>query len=150
MNRNKWQGFTLIESLLVLGIVSALFLLPLITQNRWKQRQETLYFFTSLERQLFITQQAAVLTGQGSKVSYSFNEPRVIRFNYGVNQTTMRNVTLVLPPDYQTVGQVTLTFRPKTGTVNRITQLQFKGPRDVIVSYQFFIGGGRFEKRIKK
>lgn len=147
MNK-KWQGFTLIESLLVLFLISLVSIFPRLQVERWRESQETQYFFTTIDRELFLAQASAVVSRKKTKVKGDIQENELL-FDYFDERGREKRVMLHLPTTVRLTKGFSLTFSPGRGTISRITSFHFAlTVQPYHIHYQYFIGSGRFEKRM--
>ena len=67
--RNKFSGFTLIETLIVLALVCAFVLLPTIAIKSWQHQLEKTFFYYQFEKSTLHLQQVAIADHQRTRIS---------------------------------------------------------------------------------
>lgn len=144
-------GFTLIESLLVLLVVISLIYYPLQQWSSWQEELVVEDFFKLFELNL--------VSAQFSSVSYQKRATaRVMRgdtfvtFFYQRNSQDEEKKTSVIwiPNELEAAKDTTLTYLQKTGNVSEIVSFKFRQrSNDRVYTYQFYLGSGRFVKKIE-
>ena len=76
-----WRGFTMVESLIVLLVVSIFIFLPLIAIDRYQAYFEVWGFCARLEKGLAVAQQTAIIDARETKVAYSDSPVPTIYFH---------------------------------------------------------------------
>lgn len=134
-----YQGFSLLEMLLVLLISSVLgsFFMP--SFKHWQESLETRAFLSSLEEELYQLQQAAILSGRDSKLTVKVSDSTILcSKNDGKN---FREMTL--PKTLHPVKNSTIVFRAETGHVSKMPNIQLQTAQKLYI-YQFQIGSSRY------
>lgn len=145
----KQEGFTLIETLVVLMVSSLLLLMPTLTMGSLIEDLEINLFFRELTSNLTLMQNQAIMSGSGTQVSfYRANDQDRITFE--VHKGHPLNREMILDgPYYRLAGSGTKKFRFKEETGN-ITSSNFvrvfTNQGDYKLTY--LLGSGRFD--IKK
>ena len=130
--RLQIKAFTLLESLLTLGIVSLLcWLLAGSVHQAFGQVEETL-FFSEFERVYQETQ----------KMSIAKEERALLSIDHGGVHSPYQE--LPLPKGVEVVREKQLTFDPAGGN-SSLTKIQFQTEKEV-VTYQLAIGNGKIKK----
>ena len=139
---NKYAGFTLIETLLVLFVTTFLIGLPALLMGKSQENILIGQFFGSFERQLLHTQQLAV-TGEKDTTIY-FTEK-----NHLVFLVADKQEILIIPADLEASGPEKITFKQGTGNNGKLGKYSFiwqkKGKQ---IDYQLQMGSGRYVKKI--
>ena len=145
LQNKRYQGFTLIESLIVLTAAILLLGLPLIIGNQTKENVIAAQFFSSLEKHLLFTQQMAIVGGKDGQIFFSA-EDRTIVFSFASGKEQ-----LSIPKDLSASGPSIITFKNGSGNNSQLSRYSFdwkeKGERIV---FQFQMGSGRFVKKISQ
>ena len=129
--RLQIKAFTLLESLLTLGIVSLLcWLLAGSVHQAFGQVEETL-FFSEFERVYQETQ----------KMSIAKEERALLSIDHGGVHSPYQE--LPLPKGVEVVREKQLTFDPAGGN-SSLTKIQFQTEK--VVTYQLAIGNGKIKK----
>lgn len=149
LNLKNQEGFTLIETLIVLLVSSLLLLMPTLSLGRLIEDLEINLFFHELTSNLTLMQNQAIMGGHGTKVRF-YGENEKDRISFEVNSGHPLNRVMVLDkPYYRLVENGVKDFRFKEGTGNitasstvkiYTTQGEYK--------LTYLLGSGRFD--IKK
>ncbi|MBO0476518.1 type II secretion system protein [Vagococcus sp. DIV0080] len=142
MKRIGNEGFTLIESLLVLCCVSVFFMVPMILLKKWQEEMEIAMFFNQLERNIEKTQQSAIVEAANTSINQKDLE-NVLIFNY-VHHGNMHQNRLEVngPLNLRTSGSID--FLTTTGNIKEIKQIKIEDHlHKKVVRYQFQLGSGK-------
>ena len=147
-NNQELSGFTLIESLLVLLIVLLLASYPLMSWNKWQEQLEITNFFQLFEKHLVYAQQTAIEFRQDSRV-YAKRSERVIYFNFATATKLKEVAPLKIPAKLQVVAHADVTFLPASGNASKMEVFRFlQAGQEKEITYQYYLGSGRFVKKI--
>lgn len=106
--RKSWEGFSLIEGLVSLVILSFVLLMTFkIPLKDWQGQVEGRLFFDSLVAQLNLTQQRAMTRGQSQSVTFSMNQAKVIFPNDVLDFPSGWNIHKTFQFTYLENGRVT-------------------------------------------
>lgn len=133
--RSRLKAFTLLESLLVLSLVSFLTLsLSGSVQNIFQQTEETIFFMT-FERLYKDSQQLALATRQ----------PLALE----IGQTSLSNgyQTVSVPESIGVEDPIRLEFEDNGGNSSLATIRFETGEKEI--RYQLYLGSGRYKKTIR-
>lgn len=154
--RQREEGFTLVETLVTLMIISILILLPLLSINRVIHLIETEIFFRELNSNVTMIQSHAILTGKNTAVEF-VPKKNIIRFkvfdqSYPSGHPLNQEIKLeesnleFYGSKYQSIY-----FLGNTGNVSVTDnnwRVFFKN-RDNLYEFVLKLGSGRFEVRKK-
>lgn len=146
MNRLKQdKGFTLIEVLLVLSLVSMLAMFPVMQFTQMRKETETQIFFESLRSGITLIQSEAIMNHQWTNMEIQ-PANRLIRFRVtgAGNEGHPANHILYLPESMSLVGGFKeYLFSSGSGNLGNINEINFNTIHGrVTVSFQ--MGSGRF------
>lgn len=137
---SQWRlpGFTLMESLVVLGIVSCFLLLPNLAVRSLAKNLEERQFFELFESRVLACQQYAITKGRKSRM---MGEEGMIHFKAykGLQGLTVPESITVYPFD---VG-----FHFSSGSFGKLDELVFTTDA-YKVTYRFQMGSGKYVKSI--
>lgn len=141
---NRFAGFTLIETLLVLFVITLLIGLPSVLMERSQENILIGQFFGSFERHLLQTQQLAVTGSEDTMIHFAEADCLVFSSAYGKE-------ALTIPTALEAVGPEKIVFKQRTGNNGKLSKYSFiwkkQGRR---IDYQFQMGSGRYVKKISK
>ncbi|MER2063316.1 MAG: competence type IV pilus minor pilin ComGD [Alkalibacterium sp.] len=142
---NNDEGFTLIESLLVLSVVSLLAAFPVMHFTQIKKETETQMFFEALRSGITLIQTEAVVNDHWTNMEVR-PANRLIRFRVTRKENSEHpaNHILYLPESVSLYGTTKeYTFSKSSGNLGNINELNFNTIHGrVTVSFQ--MGSGRF------
>lgn len=146
----KEDGFTLIETLLVLMITSILLLFPILSIQRVIERTQIDLFFRELTSKITQMQTHAILHNQTTDVQF-YPQNNMIRFRIidtNAQDDILGETWEIDSPYYELSGKDTKEFAFKKGTgnitkSNRIDINTTKGKYELV----YLMGSGRFEIR---
>lgn len=143
----KHAGFTLIEALLVLTIVSFFVSLPTVAMKEASRTLTTIYFFDSLEKSILTCQQTAIIANKGADVMQDYNNRRTLAFQLETGEW-LAHLTV---PDTLTIGDMKgkIAFSGGTGNAKGDQKIIFTWPeKNQKIVYNFLFGKGHYEKII--
>uniref|UniRef100_UPI00403FA11C competence type IV pilus minor pilin ComGD n=1 Tax=Candidatus Enterococcus willemsii TaxID=1857215 RepID=UPI00403FA11C len=144
--KHRLQGFTILESLIVLVIVSMFLLLPMIASRETSKTMTTLYFLDRLEKNMLVCQQTAIVENRQTKVLQNADNPRELAFRLAPG---IWLESLVVPETLTVSSVPIITFAGGTGNAQSFQAFSFiwneKGQK---ITYRFLFGKGHFEKKI--
>ncbi len=139
MNRG---GYTLVESLLVLAILSLLLILwPRSDQSVANQIEERL-FFSTLSSSIQYCQQLALTSQYQTKVRFDAQEQQILFYLYG----NYCYEILTLPEDLFLLNQLQIQFN-QYGHVSYFGTVRFQNNQNQRYNLVFQLGNGQFEIR---
>lgn len=145
-NKTRWQGFTLIETIIVLMIVSLFVFLPTVATKELKETVEVQQFLNRFEKQLHLAQQSAIVSGRTTTVFPADLVERVWVF-----RMYDQRVELPIPDGLTGNRAATIRFTGVTGTSSSVgkkfTFTWNKKQQKII--YEFLFGRGHYVKRIE-
>lgn len=142
------RGFTVFESLLVLLITSLLILLPVLKGQSLQENNEERLFFKSFERSLVRSQTAAILHFQVCRVQAQVGR-EVIEFSLVDGRGIKIREVLQVPKTVTIITNTTVAFKAGSGNIQKIVSFKFQRTfHNQIIDYQFYLGSGRFVKKI--
>lgn len=141
-------GYTLIELLLVLFVVTSFVLLPTLAIDSWQTKLNRNLFYDRVEKNILHTQQLAITTMKSSKIQ-TYRKEQIIEFDVAGEPSSRK--TLKLPSGVSLkMNNCTIRFNGVTGNMgsfNSGNKLVFQDQELGQVTYQFQMGSGRFEKK---
>lgn len=142
------RGYTLLESLLVLLVVSFLILLPVLKGQALQEKNEESLFFKSFERSLVRSQTAAILHYQICRVQAQVGQ-EVIDLSLVDGRGIKIREILQVPKSVTILTNTTVTFKAGSGNIQKIVSFKFQRKwHNQLIHYQFYLGSGRFAKKI--
>ena len=147
LNRmNQDKGFTLIEVLLVLSVVSLLATVPVMQFTQLKKETETQLFFEQLRSSITLIQSEAILNHQWTSMEvYPSNRLILFEVEGAENTSHPANHVLHLPESISLLGKSKVySFSAGSGNLGNINELNFEtihGRKTL----SFKMGSGRFE-----
>lgn len=140
----KDEGFTLIETLLVLSVLSLiLVMVPAIRFDYLTEKSETSLFFNSLQSSVTLVQNYSVLNDEWTVVRF-FPEQGLISFRVAGKTNHPVEHRIELPDHVQILNNnVEFRFKNESGNIGQYETIRFKTPEG-IVEYVFQLGSGRF------
>lgn len=142
MRKKGHEGFTLMESLLVLLCVSVFFTVPLLMVKSWKEQTEVSLFFNQLERNIQRTHQSAIVEGQRCDI-YQQRLANQFVFRYYHHGELKEDIQKV---DYPVVlrSAETINFKAVNGNIQKIETIKLEDHLNKkVVRYQFQLGSGK-------
>ena len=142
-----WRGFTLIEMVMVLFVVSVIALIPSLKLPDMERQLDNQFFFEEFERLITITQESAVFSGRASRIIMKRNE-RSVAFDYVLSNGVKTHYYVEIPEDIRAETDTFVTFLGETGTLSKVTKFKFlltKSQKKVV--YQFYLGSGKYAKK---
>lgn len=149
MRLNKSEdGFTLVETLLVLFIVSCTFLIPVLAIDRMIEQTTVDLFFRELTGNITMAHTHAVVNGDPTKIEF-FKDGNFDHINFSVIQQPNHPLSkqMVLNRDYyyfHNRNQTIITFKRHTGNISGSVNIRF-GSVNGDYRLTYWLGSGRFE-----
>lgn len=145
-----YKGFTLIESLLVLFVISVFLAVPTIVVKDSVAELEVARFFECFEKSMLATQQAAILENKESRVDQFIVEPQsFIRFKFATGAEIVP--TLYVPEEITMfpTENTYVAFSGGVGTNSRLQTITFDYAKEnKRIKYHFLFGKGHYDKEI--
>lgn len=143
-NKSRYSGFTLVESLLVLLVVTFLLGLPMLQIRQWQERLAYQAFIEEFEQRLIQTQQSAIVFRGQTRVQTEQNTS-TIEFRLFQVDGKYEVETITIPKGVTIQRSVLLCFMSKSGNVEQNNTFRFKTPyHEKYLDYVYQIGSGRF------
>lgn len=141
----KFRGFTLLESLIVLLIVSLFLLIPTMSVRSIEKHTEESLFFARFERYISATQQAAIRRQEQTRVLYFNSYFRFSNYSYKGGYTD-----LPIPETVECKSVPNnIVFSARSGNYSELKLVHFVLPeKQKEVKYQFQMGSGKYTKTI--
>lgn len=140
----KHKGFTLLESLVVLVVVSIFLLIPTFSIGSIQKYTDEALFFARFERYLSATQQAAIARQTQTRLMYYTTYFRFIGYAYNSGQ-----IDLKIPESIQCKSPKSIVFSAKSGNYSDLRLIHFVLPeKQMEIKYQFQMGSGKYTKTI--
>ena len=144
-----WRGITMVESLIVLLVVSIFIFLPLIAIDRYQAYFEVWGFCARLEKGLAVAQQTAIIDARETKVAYSDSPVPTIYFHSTITGE-IKMEPLEVPSQLAVRVFPVLTFTSQSGNYTRMETLRFEWmDQEKKITYKFLFGSGRYDKIIE-
>ncbi|MGX7059646.1 competence type IV pilus minor pilin ComGD [Vagococcus humatus] len=146
----KLASFTLIESLLVLLIITIIWLMPVLYTRYWEENIQTTIFFQSFEQKLLKAQEQAIISGRPSYVNILFSNDKVDWHFFKLDQQPLEE-SLNIPTKVTGLQDSHLVFLAYSGNISQIIKLTFTDHQhQEKIVYQFQLGSGKYEKKISR
>lgn len=134
------RGFTLLETLVTLGIITALLLLPSYSNDDLKAEMDWIYFINQFESLLSEQQVYSIVSGSDTLVTIADNKVNFYEGSNSEGVQAMGTRTLALPEGVQTYNR-SYKFHGGTGIMNNNKGALFlANDRYVEVKFQFVFG----------
>lgn len=147
--KTTYQAFTLIESLLVLLIVSIFFAVPTLVVGKSVETIEIARFLDRFEKSLLVTQQEAILTKEPTKIHQLYYDEAAVDFQFANGKKILPRLTV---PEKLTMTRTTkleIIFKAETGTNSSLQIIAFEWPeKKQKIRYKFLFGKGHYDKEI--
>lgn len=138
----SYRGFTLLETLLVLLVVTSFIALPSIVVQNTKETLEVVHFLDRFEKNMLATQQAAITSNQRTKMIQ-----RDTTTEYYFYTDTIEK--LDMPKDLRASRIKTLYFNSGSGNNSSLQKLHFYWDKNnQKITYSFLFARGHYEKKI--
>jgi competence protein ComGD len=148
-SRNKLRGFTLVESLLVLLVVSIFIFLPVVAMNQYQAHFQVWGFCARLERGLANAQQTAIIDERETRATYSSSPVPTIYFHSTITGE-MKLEAIEVPSQLSVKAFPALTFSSQSGNYTQMKLLEFIWlDQQKQITYKFLFGSGRYDKIIE-
>ena len=143
------EGFTLIETLIVLLVSSILLLVPTLSMGQLMEEMEVNFFFRELTSNLTLMQNQSIMGGHGTKVSF-YGTKQKGHILFVVNSGHPLNREMVLDRPYYRLAEnkpVEFRFKAGTGNITSSNTVKFSSTQGQY-RLTYLLGSGRFD--IKK
>ncbi|KAF1299089.1 hypothetical protein BAU15_00130 [Enterococcus sp. JM4C] len=145
MIRRQLKGFTLIETLIALMVVTSFVFIPTLASAPLQKKIEVEQFFTTLEKRVLASQQAAITGMLPSEVQISAHS---IYFRTMIS-TGIKWANLEIPKELIYTGTPKIVFAMNSGNNSSLKKMSFYWQAEnKVISYQFQLGSGRYIKKI--
>lgn len=143
------KGFTLIESLLVLSVVSLFVLLPVLVIDNYQKQIEVVGFCQRLEKGLYTAQQTAIIDQRQTRVAYTRAPDPGVHFQSTITGE-LRLSSIDVPKQLEVHSFPMILFNSSSGNNSSFPQIVLYWPeKDQTITYKFLFGSGRYEKVIE-
>lgn len=149
MDHSKSEdGFTLIETILVLFIVSCTLLIPVLAIDKMIDQTTVDLFFRELTANITMAQTHAVVNGDPTKIEFfSTTDSQLVNFTVIQQSAHPLNKQIILDTDYyryRNRSHTIITFKRNTGNISGSVNIRFE---TVNGNYRltYWLGSGRFE-----
>lgn len=143
--RNKFSGFTLIETLIVLALVCAFVLLPTIAIKNWQHQLEKTFFYYQFEKSTLHLQQVAIADHQRTRISLNSSSQLI---DFYTNHTELSWRILPVPKSIKLGSRYSIYFKAGSGNISTDQPGNGNIPKVVftdegkVITYQFQMGTG--------
>ncbi len=143
---NKHRAFTLLETLIVLSVLSLFASVSFVAIPKIQEELEVYYFLNQFENNILLTQQAAIFSVVRTTIKKEYQQNYIeflLEGNRKVTQTAPPALNFkVFPPVYFGIG---------TGNIVKTETIIFSWEnKKQEIKYEFLFGKGRYEKTIKQ
>ena len=142
------EGFTLIETLIVLFIISLTLIIPVLSINEMIENMRIELFFRELTTDITLMQNHTILTGEATNITYSSTTgDSRIRFHVISQPNHPIERTTIIDPKigrFNTQMRITIKHNSRTGNSSQFGTIAFfmkTGRYDL----KYYIGSARFE-----
>ena len=147
------DGFTLVETLIVLLVSSVLILMPTLSIGQLMEEMEINFFFRELTSNLTLMQNQSIMGGHGTKVSF-YGTKQKDHILFVVNSGHPLNREMVLDRPYYRLAEnkpIEFRFKGGTGNITSSNTVKFSSTQGQY-KLTYLLGSGRFDikKEIKK
>lgn len=150
MNLNNRDGFTLIESLIVLFVCTLFMLLPTLAIKHTQQALEVEQFISSFEKKILFTQQMAVVEMVDTQIRF-FKQTQQVKFLVAKNSYTTEEDSVTIPSALNAEGPDKIIFKKVSGNNGKLAKFSFYWTeKNQVIEFQFQMGSGRYVKKIKQ
>ncbi|OTN77760.1 hypothetical protein A5886_002861 [Enterococcus sp. 8G7_MSG3316] len=144
-----YKGFTLIESLLALSVVSVFILLPVLAIDNYQKQIEVVGFCGRLEKGLYTAQQTAIIDQRQTRVAYTSGTDAAVHFQSTITGE-LRLSSIEVPEPLEVRSFPTILFNSSSGNNSSFPRIILYWPeKDQTITYKFLFGSGRYEKVIE-
>lgn len=139
--RNQ-AGFTLLEMIIVLLIVSIFMMSPLIMIKNWRENNSVQWQLTEFERMVQRAQQGAIVDKYEGQVTYVKDSQKVETIVRYKGEIIKRNLMVTPPLELRTDG--TIKFGSGTGNISQMESIVFRDTKnEVKYTYRTQVGSGK-------
>lgn len=147
------KGFTLIESLIALIVVTAFVLLPSLSLAEWQRNIEEKIFFQRFERLITATQQAAITQNSPTKITEDVAQTEFYFWHKNMDKGSLEvQKVLTIPESVIPKAGVStkgMLFKEATGNNTDMLKFSFQlSGQSTMITYQFQLGSGKYVKKI--
>ncbi len=147
--KNNNQGFTLLESLLVLFSTMIFITLPIIFVHQWKEQMEVEQFLSQLERRIQQTHQSALIELADTQITQSKDDQSFL-FEY-MHHGELHREYLDIAPNLYLRTESTIKFSAGSGNIMSIEGIKIEDSlNNRIIRYTFQLGSGKVIRRDQK
>lgn len=137
-----YRGFTLIESLLVLFVITLFIGLPSIVVKDAKETLEVVHFLDHFEKNILLTQQDAITSNKRTKMIQKDTTKEYYFYTDTIEKLDM-------PEDLRASRIKTLYFNSGTGNNSSLQELHFYWDKNKQkITYSFLFARGHYEKKV--
>ncbi|API89964.1 hypothetical protein BKP56_12150 [Marinilactibacillus sp. 15R] len=138
------NGFTLIESLIVLSLVGIFLLIPVIPFNKMEADIENSLFFEELQSSITLLQNESVLNDEWTEIEMRPNAREIV-FRVIGKRNHILNRSIALPDTIEILGgSKVYRFLSESGNQGNLNKTRFQ-VGDKFYTLSFKLGSGRFE-----
>lgn len=146
-HQKSLAGFTLIEMLIVLSLVTIFTIIPTMSISRWQKVLQGEQFIATFEKQLAFIQQNAIVQEKDMTVVFSEAKQQFILPEMERQQEYFW--TLAIPEDLKVTGPSKIVFLRKSGNNGRLEKYTFIWQaQNKQIEFQFQLGSGKYVKKI--
>lgn len=140
--RKCQAGFTLLEMIIVLLIVSIFMMSPLIMIRNWRENNSVQWQLTEFERMVQRTQQGAIVDNYVGQVTYVQNIQKVETIVRYKGEMVRKEMCITPPLELRTNG--IMTFGSGTGNISKMESIVFRDTKNnVKYTYRTQVGSGK-------
>lgn len=140
--RNERGALTLIESVIVLMLISMLLLIPTITFQPYQDKIEIDLFIEEVNNNITLMQNHAVFNGQPTEIRVLAEANQIQFYVQGQDHHPLNSI--VYPPEQVTILSTRrYRFKAQSGNIGRLGRARFQTDEG-IYEFVFQLGSGRF------
>lgn len=146
--KNKYAGFTLVETLFVFLITLFFVTVPIFSFEHLQKDIAIHQFFSQFEKRIYAAQKIAIVSQQATRIHLTDDQQKVY---FGVPKYTKFDWTyLKIPENLKIQRYGTVIFAGRTGNDSSLKTYQFYWPKKKQkITYQFQLGSGHYTKKIE-
>lgn len=157
-NTQTHRAFTLVETLLVLAVISCFSLLPVLAVKRWQEELAVAHFFSRFEKMLLVSQQIAIVEKYQTTLTVDRGKRMVTFATIGTDGKTGSDFEedsfseIIIPEAiyFKTADETRFSFSTQSGSPSALRKVSFyRKDKPITVSYQIQMGSARFEKTVE-
>ncbi|MGO3731848.1 MAG: competence type IV pilus minor pilin ComGD [Vagococcus sp.] len=144
----KYGGFTLIESLLVLVVVSIFMILPILSIKGWQEDVNIEMGLSEFERNVQRVHQGAILFEKPTRVDTQLAKQQITYQYYQNGEKVVVVQHIAYPLELR--GNGNFLFNGTTGNASKLSTIQlYDNKHEVKYKYKLQLGSGKVNKHVE-